>query len=217
MRLLDVKTFILHAFYGERIPPYAILSHTWLQDDQEVTFTELNSAPMLENPAWLQKRGAAKIKFLCVQAARDGHSYAWIDTCCIDKTNSSELSEAINSMYQWYEKSRVCYAYLEDVENEQGYLASRWWTRAWTLQELLAPKSVIFYDTYHRTIGSKASMAKQISTSVGIDEATLKNPYAMFSASVARRMSWAAHRQASRAEDLAYSLLGNAIRAPTYA
>ncbi|KAF2848614.1 HET-domain-containing protein [Plenodomus tracheiphilus IPT5] len=208
MRLLDVATCSLQVFYGNSIPLYAILSHTWLQDDEEVTFNEIFSASLADKPPWLQKRGAAKIKFLCAQAQRDGYEYAWIDTCCIDKSNSTELSEAINSMYQWYEKSQVCYVFLEDVGHESDFLSSRWWTRAWTLQELLAPSSVLFFDTNHRIFGSKASMAAQIAMSTGIDEHTLKSPYAMFFTSVARRMSWAAHRQASRAEDLAYALLG---------
>lgn len=227
MRLLKCSTCELQTFYGDEIQPYAILSHTWLQDDEEVTFTEIASAPLSTNPSWAQKRGAAKIRFLCSQAQRDGYEYAWIDTCCkthdlcmwrplkidpriagIDKANSSELSEAINSMYQWYAKSEVCYVYLQDVGREQDFLASRWWTRAWTLQELLAPSMVIFYDAEHRTIGTKATMSARIAIAMGIDEPTLHNPRAMFFASVARRMSWAAHRLASRAEDLAYSLLG---------
>jgi len=126
----------------------------------------------------------------------------------IDKANSSELSEAINSMYQWYEKSGVCYACLADVKSEQDFLVSRWWTRAWTLQELLAPSIVIFYDAFYLEMGTKATMSGKIAIATGIDELTLQNPRAMFLTSVARRMSWAAHRLASRSEDIAYSLLG---------
>ncbi|UPX13924.1 uncharacterized protein EKO05_0004419 [Ascochyta rabiei] len=207
MRLLNVKTYKLHTFYGDKIPKYAILSHTWLQDHEEVTFNHLEHQL---SSSWNHLPGARKIELTCRQAAADGHSWAWIDTCCIDKANSSELSEAINSMFIWYRDAAVCYAFLMDIDRgrQDDMLCSRWWTRAWTLQELLAPKSVRFFDTNWRYIGTKADMAERISHATNIDIDTLRSSEAMFSKSVAQRLSWTAHREATRAEDLAYSLLG---------
>jgi hypothetical protein len=208
MRLLDVHTYQLHTFYGVKIPQYAILSHTWLQDHEEVTFAHLQSQARKD---WSRLPGAQKIEWACWQAIQDGYSWAWVDTCCIDKTNNAELSEAINSMFRWYKRSEACYVYLLDVditEDNHDILTSRWWSRAWTLQELVAPIDVRFYDMRWRPMGSKADHAQHIANTMNIDEKTLHDPDSIFFRSVARRMSWAAHREATRDEDLAYSLLG---------
>lgn len=207
MRLLDVQTYELHTFYGDKIPRYAILSHTWLRDDKEVTFTHLQSRT---STAWSHLPGARKIRLTCRQAAQDGCSWAWIDTCCIDKTNSSELSEAINSMFVWYKQAEVCYAYLTDIDRSRcdDFLNSRWWTRAWTLQEFISPTSVLFFDRNWQPIGTKVDTARRIAAKWNIDVETLLDPDSIYTKSVAQRMSWAANREATRAEDLAYSLLG---------
>ncbi|KAF3041053.1 hypothetical protein E8E12_000282 [Didymella heteroderae] len=208
MRLLDVKTYKLHIFYGVDIPQYAILSHTWLEDHEEVTFAHLQSQARTD---WSRLPGAQKIQLACRQALQDGYFWAWVDTCCIDKSNNAELSEAINSMFRWYKKSKACYVYLMDVDltkDNHDILTSRWWTRAWTLQELVAPTDVRFYDTRWRPMGSKAEHAQHIADTTTIDVTTLHDPDSIFYRSVARRMSWAAHRKATRDEDLAYSLLG---------
>src|ERR1700738_366061 len=106
MRLLHTQTLKLHEFFGADIPPYAILSHTW--DEGEVSFQEWQSGD------GNLKAGYDKVRRCCQMAASDGFPYVWVDTCCIDKTSSSELSEAINSMYSWYRLSEVCYVYLAD-------------------------------------------------------------------------------------------------------
>ncbi|KAF2247258.1 HET-domain-containing protein, partial [Trematosphaeria pertusa] len=205
MRLLHVESMKLHTFYGDGIPPYAILSHTWLKDYEEVTFTQVQNPEACRHLA-----GYRKIELLLNQAADEGYEYAWIDTCCIDKTSSAELSEAINSMFAWYQRSQVCYAYLTDVDKTKNdnFMESRWWTRAWTLQELLASQDVIFYDNEWNRIGSKFELAAVISKKTGIDKETLREPEQMYLRSVAQRMSWASTRQATRIEDTAYSLLG---------
>ncbi|CAI6336663.1 unnamed protein product [Periconia digitata] len=205
MRLLDVHTKKLHTFYND-IPPYAILSHTWLLDSEEVTFAQIQHPERCA-----RTKGFEKIEFLCRQAAEDELQYAWIDTCCIDKTSSAELSEAINSMFDWYKQSYVCYALLTDIDSKvDSFHNSRWWSRAWTLQELLAPLTLIFYDKNHEQIGTKASRASEIAKATGIDEELLKLPLYLDigSFSVAQRLSWAAKRVATRTEDIAYSLLG---------
>ncbi|KAF2677697.1 HET-domain-containing protein, partial [Lentithecium fluviatile CBS 122367] len=215
MRLMNVRTKKLHTFYNENIPPYAILSHTWLEDTEEVTFAQIQTPEACQHML-----GYQKIEFLCRQAAEDGYEWAWIDTCCIDKTSSAELSEAINSMFAWYREAKVCYAYLADVEVERdgtgsmasgevsGWLESRWWTRSWTLQEFLAPGNVTFYDRSWTMIGSKIGKALEIEAETGIDVKTIVDSSLMFNCSVAQRMSWAAKRHATRTEDIAYALLG---------
>ncbi|PVH97878.1 HET-domain-containing protein [Periconia macrospinosa] len=145
MRLLHVRTRELKEFFGASIPPYAILSHVW--GAEEVTFNDLLTQDHKS------KHGYAKINGCCQEAANQGIVWVWVDTCCIDKSSSAELSEAINSMFNWYQNSKICFVYLEDVpalENpfmsNSAFCNSRWWTRGWTLQELLAPRHVVFFN-----------------------------------------------------------------------
>lgn len=165
----------------------------------------------LEKEESRNQAGYAKISGCCALALSSGWEWLWIDTCCIDKTSSAELSEAINSMYQWYRDSQVCYAYLTDCFLPSGgmsdadFCQSRWFTRGWTLQELLAPGTVIFYDRDWREIGTKSSLTPQISRITGISSQDMTDPQ---SANIAAKMSWASRRQTSRVEDMAYSLLG---------
>jgi hypothetical protein len=207
MRLLHSTTIKLHEFVGSQIPPYAILSHTW--DDEEVSFQELQSGNTL------QKKGFEKIKRCCEIAAEDGFEYAWVDTCCIDKTSSAELSEAINSMYRWYKKAEVCYAFLSDVPSDEdphkgqsAFRKSRWFTRGWTLQELIAPMHLTFLGSDWREIGSKLSLQDLVSeiTKIHTDALVEGRPLGEFS--VAQKMSWASNRDTRREEDIAYCLMG---------
>lgn len=206
MRLLNASTRKLESFFDETsTPPYAILSHTWSAD--EVSFQDI------ETPGALVKEGYAKIKFACEEALRRNLGYAWIDTCCIDKTSSAELSEAINSMYKWYSEARECYVYMADVPSgipldETAFENSRWFTRGWTLQELLAPKHVYFFTEDGLLFGTKESLDEQISIITRIDISYLSGDVRVHSASVSRRMSWASSRITTRTEDLAYCLLG---------
>ncbi|RYO48237.1 hypothetical protein AA0116_g12635 [Alternaria tenuissima] len=86
---------------GDKIPPYAILSHTW-KEGQEVTFADLKDLDNAVDVDTQRKEGYQKIRFCAQQAKRDGLDYFWVDTCCIDKANNTELSRAINSMFRWY-------------------------------------------------------------------------------------------------------------------
>lgn len=166
-------------------------------------------------------RGAKKIKYASSHCQAEGFRYIWIDTCCIDKSSSAELSEAINSMYEWYACSIVCYAYLEDVEsalsahelddfdNEGNAIRrSRWFTRGWTLQELIAPKRVKFFNSQWESLSSKEDLSPLLSSITTIPESVLSEPENRRNCSVARKMTWAAKRQTTRIEDIAYSLLG---------
>ena len=208
MRLLHVTTLSLSEFAEHDIPPYAILSHRWEQE--EVSFQDMNGRDA-EN-----KAGFQKIKNFCRTAAEDGFEYVWVDTCCIDKTSSAELSEAINSMYRWYRDSEVCYVYLSDVNSGEdptapgsGFSKSAWFTRGWTLQELIAPSTVVFYDKEWIEIGTNFDLQGTIETVTGIPvPAFLYSRYTLRNFSIAQKMSWAANRKTSRSEDLAYCLLG---------
>ncbi|KUJ10710.1 HET-domain-containing protein, partial [Mollisia scopiformis] len=185
------------------IEPYAVLSHTWGHD--EVTFQDM----MLPNV--LSKEGYSKITETCRLALAEDLNYVWIDTCCIDKTSSAELTETINSMFELYKKVAVCYVYLQDLDPQtylkNGLKSCRWITRGWTLQELLASEKVHFYDRTWRCRGSKVDWAHDISIATGIHhDALLGRPLQAFS--IAQRMSWASDRETTRAKDLAYYLLG---------
>ena len=177
-----------------------------------MTFQELQKVNSSKSRK-LDKKGYKKIKDCCKLAASENWQYTWIDTCCIDKTSSAELSEAIKSMYRWYEKAQVCYAYLADVDSAgqdewslmRGMEQSRWFTRGWTLQELLAPNRVVFYDKTWVEIGSKSSLSEKISAITRIKHEHLISP---LKASVAAKMSWASKRTTFRIEDIAYSLMG---------
>lgn len=197
-------------FFGDDIPHYAILSHTWGPDAEEFTFKNIVEG------TGTSKSGYQKIEFCGEQARQDGLRYFWVDTCCIDASNHVELSEAINSMYQWYANASKCYVYLQDVAPpndhdpdtwEEEFRKSRWFTRGWTLQELLAPASVEFFTMYGRKIGTKMTLQHRICAITGIPVQALQG-VALSTFSIAERISWQDHRNTKLKEDAAYSLLG---------
>ena len=201
---------------NEATPPYAILSHTWgLNTEEEVTFEELTNGTSKDKP------GYKKIRFCGEQAAQDGLEYFWIDTCCINKADNAELSQAINSMIRWYRNATRYYVYLSDVSNppfntnkvfspppwELDFRKSRWFTRGWTLQELLAPSSVEFFSQEWKRLGDKRSLKQQIHKITRIPHSALQGaPLSLFS--INERLSWKERRQTKLKEDGAYSLLG---------
>jgi hypothetical protein len=210
MRLIDVETLKLKEFVGDKVPPYAILSHTWGADEEEVSFRDIRRANIEK-----AGNGYTKLEGCCKQAKKDGLKYAWIDTCCIDKDSSTELGEAINSMFQWYKKASICYVYLSDVPTGDKsrnpgskFFSSYWFTRGWTLQELLAPKKLQFYDQTWTLLGTKSELSGVIQTITHIPRPFLLGLAELPEASVAQRMSWAANRATKRTEDTAYCLLG---------
>jgi len=201
MRLINTTTLKLEEFQSQ-IPVYAILSHTWGED--EVSFVDWQN-----NLATTKaKAGFHKIERSCQQARADGYDYLWCDTNCIDKRSSSELSEAINSMFNWYKNSAVCYAHLSDVSpgDLSSFSTSRWFTRGWTLQELLAPSEVIFFDKEWSNFGTRSSLSQEIFNITKIEETDMRS--GIHKASISKRMSWVSHRQTSRPEDIAYCMLG---------
>jgi hypothetical protein len=218
MRLLERNNdgeFSLTKDFGDDIPRYAILSHTWGVDTEEVTFRDLI------DDTGKSKAGYDKIRFCGEQARRDGMQYFWVDTCCIDKSNNNELTEAINCMFRWYRNAAKCYVYLSDVPDttfgtndksnqlpwESAFRKSRWFTRGWTLQELIAPTSVEFFSKDCEKLGNKASLEQHIREITGIPIKALQGG-SLSNFSVTERISWAGKRETSRKEDQAYSLLG---------
>ncbi|KAK0636714.1 heterokaryon incompatibility protein-domain-containing protein [Bombardia bombarda] len=246
MRLLNVETLQLELFEGGPKAAYAILSHTW--GDGEVSFQDIT----LNGSVVKAKKGFSKIVGCCAKARSEGYRYVWIDTCCIDKSSSAELSEAINSMFKWYQAAEVCYVFLSDVkgvatpmdmslsgslslsvsvsglveEQQQQQqqqqqipkpgsdamwellVKSRWFTRGWTLQELLAPLEVIFYDSEWRELGTRETLSLDIYDITGIEVDVLTMDKSWTDFSVAQRLSWASARHTSRVEDEAYCLMG---------
>lgn len=212
MYFLNTDTWAIEECIG-RPPPYAILSHRW--EEEEVTFRDF------QNGTYQDKKGFEKIKRCCQVAANDGYELVWIDTCCIDKSSSAELSEAINSMFQWYEESDVCYAYLCDVPDDDSetsdpaFHTSAWFSRGWTLQELIAPDKVVFFNSSWREIGTRITLMSCISEITHIPEQIFLKEWrrgglreGLGTYSIASRMSWAANRVTTRLEDEAYCLLG---------
>ncbi|KAL9037907.1 MAG: hypothetical protein Q9180_003456 [Flavoplaca navasiana] len=208
MWLINAHTWKLEEVWSEDVKTYAILSHRW--QEEEVSFKDMQDIATA-----FKKQGFSKIKNSCDFALRDGYDYVWVDTCCINKESSAELSEAINSMFRWYKCAAVCYAYLSDVDInnvngtsvEDQLQQSQWFTRGWTLQELLAPDDVVFYDCNWLPLGTKKTLSKVIQKRTRIHEQALYGePLETYS--IAQRMSWASQRVTTRSEDIAYCLLG---------
>jgi hypothetical protein len=198
----------------DKIPPYAILSHTW-QDDEEVTLDELIEGSNKN------KAGYKKLRYCAQQAKCDGLEYFWVDTCCINKADQVELREAISSMFRWYQNAARCYVFLSDVlygdqevyaevmehSRTAAFRASRWFTRGWTLQELLAPLSVEFFSKEWRRLGDKVSLQTHIHEATRIPVAALQGvPLSQFS--IDDRLKWSEHRETKVPEDRAYCLIG---------
>jgi len=218
MRLLrhsGTSDVSLTRFEDEAIPPYAILSHTWGADTEEVNFEDLI------NETGKNKPGYKKIRFCGEQAAKDDLEWFWIDTCCINKANKAEHLLAIKSMFRWYRNAARCYVYMSDVSSPlletdeeatpppwtSDFQKSRWFTRGWTLQELLAPSIVEFFSREQRKLGDKTSLAQQVHEITGIPHSALQGvPLSQFT--VDERLLWKEHRHTKLPEDGAYSLLG---------
>ena len=237
MRLINVKAFLERESlirerkrvdprakvleFGDDETKYAILSHRWIA--QEVDYKEMVKLGKMgkdERDEIRQRGGYQKILKTCERAQKDGYGWLWVDTCCIDKRSSAELSEAINSMYRWYENAKVCYAYLQDIHGsslptERDYLRypklkgwPEWFSRGWTLQELIAPSNVQFFNKDWQSIGDKRALAPTLRSITGIPEHILIDGLHGNRPCVAQIMSWAAHRTTTRMEDRAYSLMG---------
>jgi hypothetical protein len=215
MRLLkrgSKEDLTLVTFSTDSLPPHGILSHTWGEYEEEVTYGDLSAG------SGKSRAGYAKTRFCIERAAQDGLRYFWIDTCCIDVSSSAELNEAFNSMFRWYKNAAKCYVYLSDVSAgqtpgrehseqwEHSFKRSRWFTRIWTLQELIAPNSVEFFSVDGKRLGDKMSLEQPIHEITGLPVAALRGHLPEFS--ISERISWARSRSARLDEDRVYGLLG---------
>jgi hypothetical protein len=218
MRLLKYEEdglLTITSFDDDATPRYAILSHTWGEDVEEVTFGDLAKG------GGKHKSGYNKIRFCGEQAQQAGLQYFWIDTCCIDKSDKAELSLSIQSMFRWYQNATKCYVYLSDVSTkkrkfddmlaqlswESAFRSSRWFMRGWTLQELLAPSIVEFFSQEWERLGDKMSLKSLINKITGIPYKALDGtPLSQFS--IDERLRWKGDRQTKREEDAWYSLSG---------
>ena len=238
MRLIDVEAFLKRERLfgeGERVDrrtkvlefgddeatEYAILSHRWI--GQEVDYNEVVKLAKMDEEVRSeirQRDGYQKILQSCEQAKKDGYKWLWVDTCCIDKRSSAELSEAINSMYRWYENSKICYAYLHDLPGPSFPIATdyerypksngwpEWFSRGWTLQEMIAPRNVQFFNKDWHPIGHKRTLAPTLQTITQVPQHILEEGLSSHRPCVAQIISWAANRTTTRVEDKAYSLMG---------
>jgi hypothetical protein len=201
---------------SDNVPAYAILSHTWGKKEEEVILQDMEAGADMTKV--VSKAGWKKIEFCAKQAAGDGLQYFWVDTCCIDKKNAVELGAAINSMFRWYQNAARCYVYLSDVSKpdtgagdqrawEEAFRKSRWFTRGWTLQELIAPRLVDFFSSEGERLGSKLSLESTIHEITGITKNALRCD-ALTNFSIKERKSWAECRNTTIKEDGAYCLIG---------
>lgn len=229
MRLVNVRTFKLKEFGEDDVPPYAILSHTW--GPQEASLRDLQKATSISIKT---NRIYRKIVCACFQARKDCLQWLWVDTVCIDSTSSIDVQEAVNSAFNWYRRSEMCYVYLDDLDGScpllsdtaieasgrpgqqnhripfwaQSMATCRWFTRGWALPELIAPVGIKFFGKTWRLVATKAKLVRYLARITGIDAGVLTHARKIGLVSIATRMSWAANRRTTRVEDRAYSLLG---------
>ena len=212
IRLLHVESLTLQQFKDDDCPPYVILSHRWAEDpSDEVVYDDMaNFHELCQSRFWKKARSAAKIVGACQKVLEEGIHYLWLDTVCIKQDNPMELSTAINSMYRLYSNAEVCLAYLADYPSAeaQTLCLSDWFNRGWTLQELVAPMVVKFFDKEWRSMGDKGQLSEELTHRTCIDPAFLDANLLVEHASISERMSWMAGRKTSVPEDTAYCLLG---------
>jgi hypothetical protein len=233
MRLLNISTFELKEFNELNVPPYVIASHRWTDDE-----TNYKDIKKRRNPetvgykkvqdfcAFIRRTNVTNTRAMEVRGLKRDCQWLWIDTACIDKSSSAELSESINSMYYWYTNAEVCYAYLSDVQSPHPtaaimeFMTSQWFTRGWTLQELLAPRIVVFLDRNWGVIGHKHSLPDCDLGCQGFGpelNAKIERITSIEQNVMVRRISnwsfekvkhWSSLRETTRFEDRAYCLLG---------
>ena len=230
MRLLNVNTLEFAEFDGDmqEVPPYAITSHRWAKRaSDECCFRDMRKKNK-ENKA-TQSEGLKKVEGFCKFVRKENATrrsdrgeikccdYIWLDTVCINKESSAEVSESINSMFRWYRHAEVCYAYLSDVAAMSDFEDSSWFKRGWTLQELIAPKQVVFLTTEWEVLGTSTPIAPwhvspdlgdRVAEITGVPRAVFGNRERLRSLSVEEKCRWIGSRKTTKIEDMAYCLLG---------
>jgi hypothetical protein len=205
MRLLKCHSdgeFRLHDFHGSEIPPYAIVSH--LRNEDDITFEDVGKVTDITKPGW------QKLNFYNALITEHQLDYFWIDSCCVDRSSEAELTEMINSLFNWFQNARYCFAHLSDVENfswEDSFWISKWFSRSWTLPALIAPKEIEFYSQNGRLLGNRKSLERNIQKITGIPSLALLGSYRLYSFNATTIFSWASRRSEEIPEDEAYALL----------
>ncbi|KAI9566978.1 hypothetical protein HD554DRAFT_2111690 [Boletus coccyginus] len=187
---------------------YAIFSHRWFSEG-EPTYQDMMKGNRLGGA------GYEKLKQFCDTAQSARVTYAWSDTCCINKDSSAELDESIRSMFRWYRNSFICIAYLGNTDCLDNVGDDEWFRRGWTLQELIAPKCIKFYGRKWNPLTDVVNdldhweILKKIENVTTIRAHFLRGrQFEPGPKDIAERMSWAAGRTTTRGEDRAYSLMG---------
>lgn len=215
MRLLNVNSLEFAEFHGDDRPKYVIASHRW--SDREATYKDVRNGQNKNNSGYKKVLAFARY----IKEKLSHLEWLWIDTCCINKESEADLSYSINSMFNWYRGSEMCLAYLEDVKDKETYLSSVWFTRGWTLQELLAPRLVVFVTKEWQVIGNKgcyfhhcdsmssgADLVREIATLTGIPERVLNDWGTSVNLAIGDKMRWMEGRKTLREEDMSYALFG---------
>ena len=210
MRLINTSTFAIQDFTGKEVPQYAILSHRWHSSEEEVSYHDFLDGAKRDTYGW------RKVQRCCRIALINDLRWCWIDTCCINKASSSEESRSINSMFAWYEGSAEGFVYLDDVdcldrstpEAQSEIAASRWFTRGWTLQELIAPSKLTFFNSRWESLGTRSDLVDILTKITSIPADVLTGQTSHLTCSIAQRMFWAADRTTTVVEDQSYSLMG---------
>ncbi|KIO10640.1 hypothetical protein M404DRAFT_128934, partial [Pisolithus tinctorius Marx 270] len=206
-RTLRVVAF----FFG-----YVMFSHVW--QGNEPSFQDINDVESKSVWNLPDTPLNEKLRNFCKEVRRLGHNWAWSDTCCIDKSTSSTLNQSLTSMYKWYANSVATLVFLAGVAHpsKSGDLArSIWMTRAWTLQELLSPNVIFFYDSewkpYLGDTGSNHKESPDIMQELADATEIPRGTIVTFSPAdlgVHEKLRLASMRSATVEEDVAYSLIG---------
>ncbi|KAK4907126.1 hypothetical protein LTR49_023821 [Elasticomyces elasticus] len=223
MRLIHTRDYTRKRF-GSPPAKYAVLSHRWYADEKEVDYQKFSSEDLTDKTQ--ETDGLNKIRNACIKADEAELDWLWIDSCCIDKTSSTELNESLRSMFRWYRQATICLTYLADVKVSESLPTtfrllkpvkrdddsirtnSEWFERGWTLQELLAPTHMMFYDKQWKKIGTKKDLVEDLEKITSISESYILNPDTIRAASVAMKLSWARDRMTTQEEDRVYSMIG---------
>ncbi|OAX36057.1 hypothetical protein K503DRAFT_744950 [Rhizopogon vinicolor AM-OR11-026] len=198
-----------HNYHPSNTLEYAILSHRWLGEG-EPTYEQIKSGT-----ASVASRGYEKLQFFCDKARAYNVQFAWSDTCCINKSSSTELDESIRSMFRWYKNSTVCIVHLAQSETIGDIPDDEWTQRGWTLQELLASRKIKLFNQRWKPMtgdtndksrrGTELMKTLEAATGIPLDSLLKFRPGPV---RVDERMTWAARRKTTRVEDVAYSLMG---------
>ncbi|KAJ8595030.1 hypothetical protein M405DRAFT_871979 [Rhizopogon salebrosus TDB-379] len=190
-----------------------MLSHRWEENEPSLRHIQDKNVYKLDLVG-----GIMKLQSFCRTARDADYRWAWADTCCIDQTNNVEVQESVNSMFVWYRHAALTVVYLSDVppSSKSGALAKSVWNeRGWTVQEFLAPRIVLFYQSdwtlylNDRSPNHKDSavIMRELGDATGIDPQALI-VFHPGMGGTREKLQWVSRRKTTMQEDIAYSLFG---------